>query len=115
MNTLAGDQVAPNGERATGAQGNGNVFRWANPEYTALVNQIGSLPLGDPQIDPLFVDAMAIFYDELPTIPLFQAKKLLPFNTTYWTNWPTAENDYVVPAHWWQSTLVILTNLQPVA
>jgi peptide/nickel transport system substrate-binding protein len=115
MNTLAGDQVAPNGERATGAQGNGNVFRWANPEYTDLVNQIGSLPLGDPKIDPLFIDAMKIFYDELPAIPLFQAKKLLPFNTTYWTNWPTAENDYVVPAHWWQSTLVILTNLQPVA
>ena len=62
------------------------------------MNQIGSLPLGDPQIDPLFIDAMKIFYDELPTVPLFQAKKLLPFNTTYWTNWPTAENDYVVPA-----------------
>lgn len=115
MNTLAGDQVAPNGERASGAQGNGNVFRWANPEYTDLVNQIGNLPLGDPRIDPLFVDAMTIFYDELPTIPLFQAKKLLPFNTTYWTNWPTAANDYVAPAHWWQSTLVILTHLQPVA
>ncbi len=113
MNTLAGDKVAPNGESATGAQGTGNVFRYVNPEYNQLVNEIGKLPLGDPKIDDLFVRAMTIFYDDLPTIPLTNAKKLLPYNTTYWTNWPTADNDYAVPAHWWQSTFEILTSIKP--
>ena len=33
---------------------------------------------------------MEIWFDELPVIPITQAKKIIPFNTTYWTGWPTA-------------------------
>jgi peptide/nickel transport system substrate-binding protein len=113
MNTLAGDKVAPIGTVASGAQGNGNVFRYVNPEYNDLVNQIGKLPVGDPKIDDLFIKAMTIFYHDLPTIPVTNAKKLLPFNTTYWTNWPTAANYYIQPAHWWQSTVIMLTHIKP--
>ena len=39
--------------------------------------------------------------DDLPVIPLVQARLLTPFNTTYWTNFPTAENPYIHPGHWW--------------
>ena len=28
----------------------------------------------------------------------------LPFNTTYWTGWPTANDPYTQPSHWWNST-----------
>lgn len=120
LNTLAGAEVVPIGERATGAtttalgaRGGGNSWRWANAEFTGLVEEMGRLPLGDPKIDDLFIRAMEIFYDELPVIPITQAKKVLPYNTTYWTNWPTAENNYIHPPHWWQSTMVILTNIKP--
>jgi peptide/nickel transport system substrate-binding protein len=51
--------------------------------------------------------------DELPVIPITQAKKIIPFDTTYWTGWPTFENDYIHPPTWWQSTHVIIHNLQP--
>jgi len=103
--------LLPVGERASF-----NAWRWSgeNAEaYSALVDQIGVLPLGDPQIDQLFVDAMRYWMEELPVIPIAQARKTIPFDTTYWTNWPTAENNYIHPPTWWQSTHRIIHSLQP--
>ena len=93
--------------------GGKNGWRWQNQEYSALVDKIGQLPLGDPQIDELFVKAMGIWMDELPIIPVTQAKKIMPFSNTYWTNWPTADNPYIHPPTWWQSTHVTIHSLEP--
>jgi peptide/nickel transport system substrate-binding protein len=87
--------------------------RWKNDEYTALVNQIGNLVPGDPQIASLTHDALEIFQRELPAIPLYQQLRLVPYNTTYWTNWPTKENNYFHPPNWWMSFLRVVTELQP--
>ncbi|WP_420640742.1 ABC transporter substrate-binding protein [Candidatus Leptofilum sp.] len=108
MDTLNDDYVVPVGERASK-----NAWRWENAEYSELVDQIGVLPLGDPQINDLFVQAAEIYMDELPVIPVTQAKKIIPFNTTYWTNWPSSDNPYIHPPTWWQSTHVIIHNLEP--
>ena len=51
MDNFNADWVAPVGERA---QTNG--WRWENREYSALVDEIGTLPLGDPRIDQLFIE-----------------------------------------------------------
>lgn len=50
-------------------------------------------------------------YAETPIIPLVQATKLLPYSTTYWTGWPSAENNYNHPAFWWNSGHQIIHNL----
>jgi len=103
--------LKPVGERASG-----NQWRWSGPaaeEYSKLVDEIGSLPLGDPKIDELFVKATKIWFEELPVIPITQARKIIPFDTTYWTNWPTFENDYIHPPTWWQHTHYIIHNLKP--
>jgi len=111
MDTLNERYYRPVGEIANK---NGAGARWKNHDYSLLVDQIGQLPLGDPRIDPLFIKAMDIYYSELPTIPITQARKLIPFNTTYWTNWPTAKNNYASAWTWWQSTYEILIAIQPV-
>lgn len=93
-----------------------NEMRWsgeAADAYGALVDEMGTLPLGDPRVEELFIEAMSIYMDELPVIPITQAKKIIPFDTTYWTGWPTFEDDYVHPPTWWQSTHVIIHNLEP--
>jgi peptide/nickel transport system substrate-binding protein len=107
MDTLNAKWVVPVGQRASF-----NYWRWKNEEYSDLVDQIGVLPLGDPKIQELYVRAAEIYLSELPTIPITQAKKLIPFDTTYWTNWPTAENNYLHATTWWQSTAIILQNLK---
>lgn len=112
MNRYNSRWLVPVGERSPG---NNNYVRWSgagNDAYTELVNQIGVLPLGDPQIVDLVVEAMTIWYDEMPFIPLTQATKLVPFDTTYWVGWPTAENNYNHPATWWQSFHQVLQHLE---
>lgn len=111
MNRFTNHFVVPIGERAPGGN---NYVRWnteGTAAYTAIVDQIGTLPLGDPQIVDLVVQAYRYIYDETPFIPLVQASKLVPFDTTYWTGWPTAENNYNHPATWWMSTHQIILNL----
>ncbi|MBW7883352.1 MAG: ABC transporter substrate-binding protein [Caldilineaceae bacterium] len=113
MDTFNVRWVKPVGERAADDQ---NSWRWtgANADaYSAVVDEIGVLPLGDPAVDGLFVDAMQYWFEDLPVIPITQAKKIIPFDTTYWTGWPTAADDYIHPPTWWQHTHVILHNLQP--
>lgn len=90
-----------------------NQIRWEHMEYSQLVDQLALLPLGDPQTDELFVDAMAIWLEELPFIPIVQEKQLVAFDITYWQGWPTAQNSYIHPPTWWQSTHVIIHNLEP--
>jgi peptide/nickel transport system substrate-binding protein len=108
MDTLSGRWVLPVGERA-----DFNGWRWNNADYTKMVEEIGSLPLGDAKLDELVVKAGELLLNELPVIPITQAKKLIPFNNTYWTNWPSADNNYLHATTWWQSTHIILVNLKP--
>jgi len=103
--------LVPVGERASRDQ-----WRWSGPDaeaYGKLVDEMGVLPLGDPKVDELFVQAMDLWYKNLPVIPITQAKKIIPFDTTYWTNWPTFENQYIHPPTWWQHTHYIIHNLKP--
>jgi peptide/nickel transport system substrate-binding protein len=88
-----------------------NGFRWSNKEYSDLVAQIGVTKLDDPKLLDLTKKALAILYDELPALPAAQARKLVPFNTKYWTGWPTNANYYMQPTNWWTNFVVILTTI----
>ena len=113
MNRYTAQFYRPIGEQSPGQN---NHVRWSGPAsdaYSAIVEEIGVLPLGDPQIEDMVVEAYRNLYDEMPFIPITQAKKLVPFDTTYWTGWPTAENNYNHPATWWMSTHQIIHNLEP--
>jgi peptide/nickel transport system substrate-binding protein len=104
--------VVPVGQRSPGRN---NFIRWnteGTAAYTEIVDQIGQLPLGDPAIVDMVVDAYQYLYDETAIIPLVQASKLVPFDTTYWVGWPTADNNYNHPATWWNSTHQIIHNLE---
>lgn len=90
-----------------------NHIRWRNVEYSTIIDEMEQLPVGDERVDDLFVSAMEIWFEELPFIPLTQARKLIPFNTTYWEGWPTAQNNYIHPPTWWQSSHIIIHNLRP--
>ena len=90
-----------------------NDVRWCNAEFDAVVDEMKQMQPDDPAIEPLFRQALEIWLEELPVIPLAQARKLLPMNTTYWTNWPTAENNYIQPPYWWMSAIHLIRSVQP--
>ena len=102
--------------KSIGERADNNGWRWSGADaeaYSALVDEMGTLPLGDPKVQELFNEAMTIWFKNLPVIPVTQAKKIIPFNTTYWTGWPTADDDYIHPPTWWQHTHAIIHALKP--
>lgn len=112
MDRYTAQYVVPVGERAPGFN---NTGRWntENTEaYSAIVEQIAPLPLGDPAIPGLVAEAYAYLVEDMPFIPLVQSTKLLPFNTTYWTGWPTSENPYINPGFWSGKAGLIVHNLE---
>ncbi|MBT4980794.1 MAG: ABC transporter substrate-binding protein [Gemmatimonadetes bacterium] len=88
-------------------------WRWSNPEYDALVDQMGQTAPDDPELQRLFREAMEIWLSELPSIPIVQWYHRIPHNETYWKNWPTAENPYINSAYWHNTWLLVLLGLEP--
>ncbi|MBA2470249.1 MAG: ABC transporter substrate-binding protein [Chloroflexia bacterium] len=110
MDRYTAQWLTPVGERTPG---NNNHIRWESDAYSQPVTEMATLPLGDPQVSELFVQASEIWLQELPFLPVTQAKKLVPFDTYYWTGWPSQENNYLHPPTWWNSAHKIIHNLQP--
>ena len=106
--TLTTRMSAPIGETASQ-----NIWRYENPEYDKLVDEIGALPADDPQEHVLFRQALEIRLKDLPIISLSQQLRIVPYSTKYWTNWPTADNGYVQPPNWWQTFIIPLVNIKP--
>ena len=90
------------------------LYRWCNEEYTALVDQMKSLPVDDPAVLPLFVEAIEIWLKEMPDIALNSTIITLPMNETYWTNWPQFDNQYIHEGFWHRTGLQIFLNLKTV-
>jgi len=75
--------------------------RFENATFDAAVATMSVLPFEDPAFEQAAREALSILVEEMPVVPLVQARLLTPFVQTYWTNWPTAQNNYIHPGHWW--------------
>jgi peptide/nickel transport system substrate-binding protein len=104
--------VVPVGERSPGFN---NTARWDGADaeaYSAAVDEMAALPLGDERVVELVGEAYPALMEGMPFIPLVQAAKLIPFNTTYWEGWPTNDNYYNHPFFWWNTGHQIVHNLE---
>jgi peptide/nickel transport system substrate-binding protein len=91
-----------------------NFSRWKNPAYDKIVDEVYVTdPDNVARLKDLFRAAMEIWLPELPDIQLVQNHHRIPMNTTYWTNWPTAENPYINGASWHLTFPLVLWNLRP--
>jgi peptide/nickel transport system substrate-binding protein len=92
-----------------------NSFRYNSPEYSAVVDEMLAA-LGanadEATLVEIFQRAMEIWYADLPVTPLTQAPALVPFNSTYWTGWPDAENPWMMPVNWWGTMNLLLTGYE---
>ena len=91
-----------------------NFSRWKNPEYDKLVDEVYVTdPENTAKLKELFHAAMEIWLPELPDIQLVQNYHRIPMNTTFWKNWPTAENPYINGASWHLTYNLVMWNAQP--
>ena len=93
----------------------GDPTNWANAKYSAIVNKIGQLAPTDPSIPKLFRQALTIYLQELPVIPLAQRPTPVVMNQTYWKGWPTAKDAYTSPAAHQQYFHEVVLHLKPVS
>lgn len=87
--------------------------RYNNPAYDAILEQMATTPSDKPEYMDLFLAGIEIWLDDLVDAPIQQWLHRIPMNTTYWSNWPTAENSYVNGAFWHLTFPLMLHRMQP--
>jgi hypothetical protein len=60
---------------------------------------------------------MEIYWKDQIDVPVIQWLHRIPYNQTYWTNWPTADNiaGGVNGAFWAQTSPLVIANLKKAA
>ncbi|MDO4356865.1 MAG: ABC transporter substrate-binding protein [Clostridia bacterium] len=106
------DLIVPTGERS-----NGNGERWSNQEFTDKLHDLAKMShVQDPQgVHDLCVEMLKLTVEDMVFIGFHSGTKFVPTNSTYWTNYPTAENDYDGPWWWWSTFTYILPNFESTA
>ncbi|MGH2544593.1 MAG: ABC transporter substrate-binding protein, partial [Ardenticatenaceae bacterium] len=101
----------PLGERAPWYER--NSFRYQNEAFDAIVDEMALIPPDqDEPLIELYRQAMEIWFADLPVVPLVQAPALVPFNETFWTGWPSAENPWNMPVSWWATFNLVINGYE---
>ena len=93
-------------------EGGGVTPRWRNKEFDETVDKMALLEVGDDAGMELYVQALEILLRELPAIPIVQWLHRIPYNTTYWTDWPTADKPYLNGAFWHKTFPLMLHEMK---
>jgi ABC-type transport system substrate-binding protein len=91
-----------------------NLSRYSNPAYDVILDEMASLSSDDPRFQELAAQAMEIYWAEQIDIPIIQWLHRIPYNQTYWTNWPTVDNlgSGVNGAVWHHTGMLEVTSLE---
>lgn len=70
----------------------GNFGRIENPEAWDVVQQLSRTPSDSPEFAEVLAELQEIHLTEMPMIPLWYNGLWAQYNTSVWTNWPSAES-----------------------
>lgn len=104
------DLIVPIGER-----GSGQGTRWNNAEATEIIHKLANLSPDSDEAYELGLEFLKIAVEDMPFIGFHSGVKFVPTNSTYWTNYPTADNAYNGPWWWWSTMKYIAAEFTPVA
>ena len=103
------------GERASGW----SAYRLpqSDPELagriTRVIQDLAVISPQHPDVKSLHMEFLKLATEAHLGIQVHAGIKMVPFNTTYWTGFPTVENPYEGPWWWWSLFRGITTKLTP--
>jgi peptide/nickel transport system substrate-binding protein len=109
INGWDADLILPVGER-----GSGQGTRWNNAKATDIIHELSKLSADDPKSYELGIEFFKNAIEEIPFIGFHSGVKFVPTNSTYWSNYPSADNPYNGPWWWWSCFKYITTEIAPV-
>ncbi|TDO48672.1 peptide/nickel transport system substrate-binding protein [Kribbella sp. VKM Ac-2527] len=89
-----------------------NKMRFRDPQLDQLSAKLAQLDPTSPEAKPLLDQALEIYFQKLPLVPVIQTGYPSFFNTTFWTGWPTDDDLYQVPLNWWPHFIFVLGRLK---
>ena len=94
--------------------GNNSFARYSNPEMDALLDTMAPLSADDPAFQEAAAKAMGLYWKDTIDCPIIQWLHRIPYNQTYWTNWPTAANPAMGEngAFWAETGMLVITSLK---
>lgn len=110
INTFNADLILPLGER-----GAGQPCRWNNARATEIIHEMAKLSPDDERSYELGMEFVKVAIADMPFVGFHSGVKFVPTNSTYWNNYPNAENPYNGPWWWWSCFKYITTEIAPVA
>jgi peptide/nickel transport system substrate-binding protein len=90
--------------------------RYKNPLYDQLLDDMAPRSSDDPRFQADAAKALEIYWKEQIDIPIIQWLHRIPYNQTYWTNWPTKANPAggANAAFWAHTGMLVITQLKAV-
>ncbi|HBN97500.1 MAG TPA: hypothetical protein DDZ66_14510 [Firmicutes bacterium] len=101
--------IVPLGERGAG-QGS----RWNNAEATRIIHEMAVVSPDSDESYELGMEFMKAATADMPFLGFHSGVKFVPTNSTFWENYPSAENPYNGPWWWWSCFKYITTEITPV-
>ncbi|WP_026525543.1 ABC transporter substrate-binding protein [Butyrivibrio sp. MB2005] len=108
INGWDADLIVPLGEI-----GSGQGSRWNNKEATEIIHKLAKVSPDSDEAYELAQEFIKVQFTDMPFISFHSGVKFVPTNSTYWGNYPNAENAYNGPWWWWSCFKYIVAELQP--
>ncbi|UCD92353.1 MAG: hypothetical protein JSV43_09100, partial [Methanobacteriota archaeon] len=90
-----------------------NVWRYRNPEIGEIAEQLENLAPIDPAIPAIGLEGFKILVGDMAIQAWGAQIRIMPFDTTYWVGWPTAEDPFNNAACHRSAATYIFANLKP--
>jgi len=91
----------------------GNTDRITDPAVFDLISKASSMDQATPEFLTTGQQIIQEMTQNMEYINMMNIPTTIPTNSTYWTNFPKADNAYAVPYTWWSSFKKILVSIKP--
>jgi peptide/nickel transport system substrate-binding protein len=88
-----------------------NKMRFRDPKFDEISEKLAGIDPDSEEAKPLLEQALEIYFQKLPLLPVIQTGYPQYFNTAFWKDWPTDDNLYEVPLNWWPHFIFVLAKI----